>query len=102
MKPAWTNEGLSQGMSSATFLSGRQWKGWDGKMIVSYMGIGIHGTPVGNRLDVLDISRNGTAAKRTVVPLPMPAGRFRSVVQGPDGNLYVATDEGEIYRMTPN
>lgn len=101
MKPAWTNEGLSQGMSSGTFLSGKQWKDWDGKMVVSYMGIGIHGTPVGNRLDVLDISADGQTAKRTKVSLPMPAGRFRSVVQAPDGNLYVATDEGDIIRMTP-
>ncbi len=102
MKPAWNNDGLSQGMSSGTFLSGKQWKGWDGKMVVAFMGIGIHGTPVGNRLDVLDISADGSSAKRTTMSLPMPAGRFRSVVQGPDGNLYVATDEGEIYRMTPN
>jgi glucose/arabinose dehydrogenase len=102
MKPAWTNEGMSQGMSSATFLSGKQWKDWDGKMVVSYMGIGIHGTPVGNRLDVLDISPDGQSAKRTKVSLPMPAGRFRSVVQAPDGNLYVATDEGEIIKMTPS
>jgi glucose/arabinose dehydrogenase len=102
MRPAWTNEGLSQGMSSCTFLSGPQWKGWNGRMLVGYMGIGIHGTPVGNRLDVLDIPANGLSAARTTVSLPMPAGRFRSVVQGPDGNLYVATDSGEIYRMTPN
>lgn len=102
MKPAWNNEGLSQGMSSAAFLNGKQWKQWDGKMVVAYMGIGIHGTPVGNRLDVLDLSADGLSSKRSKVSLPMPAGRFRSVVQGPDGNLYVATDEGEIYRMTPN
>ena len=102
MKAAWNNDGLSQGLSSGAFLSGKQWKDWDGKMIVSFMGIGIHGTPVGNRLDLLDISKQGTSAKRTTISLPMPAGRFRSVVQGPDGNLYVATDEGEIYKMTPN
>ena len=102
MKPAWNNTGLSQGLSSGTFLNGKQWKDWDGKMIVSFMGIGIHGTPVGNRLDMLDISKEGASAKRTTISLPMPAGRFRSVVQGPDGNLYVATDEGEIYKMTPN
>jgi len=89
-------------MSSGTFLNGKQWKGWDGKMVVSYMGIGIHGTPVGNRLDVLDIGGDGATARRTIMSLPMPAGRFRSAVQGPDGNLYVATDEGEIYRMAPS
>lgn len=102
MKPAWTNDGLSQGLFTGTFLSGPRWKGWDGKMIIGFGGIGIHGTPVGNRLDVLDIAADGLSAKRTTVNLPMPAARFRSLVQGPDGNLYVATDEGAISRLTPN
>jgi glucose/arabinose dehydrogenase len=31
----------------------------------------------------------------------MPAGRFRSVVEGPDGALYVAVDQGDIYRLAP-
>lgn len=102
MKPAWNNDGLSQGLFTGTFLTGAQWKGWNGKMIIGFAGIGIHGTPVGNRLDVLDIAANGTSATRTTVNLPMPAARFRSLVQGPDGNLYVATDEGAISRLTPN
>ncbi len=102
MKPAWTNDGLSQGMSSCTFLNGAQWRDWNGRMVVSFMGIGIHGTPVGNRLDVLNIAADGASATRTTVPLPMPAGRFRSVVQGPDGNLYVGTDQGDIYMLKPN
>jgi glucose/arabinose dehydrogenase len=101
MKPTWNNGGLSQGMSSCTFLTGSQWKAWNGRMLVSFMGIGIHGTPVGNRLDVLDIKPDGSTATRTTVSLPMPAGRFRSVVQGPDGDLYVGTDQGEIYRLSP-
>lgn len=102
MRPAWNNDGLSQGMFGATFLAGPQWKGWNGKMIVGLAGIGIHGTPVGNRMDVLDIAADGLSAKRTTVNLPMPAARFRSLVQGPDGNLYVATDEGAISRLSPN
>ena len=79
MKPAWNNDGLSQGLPSGAFLSGKQWKNRDGKMAVSYMGIGMHGTPIGNRLDVLDISADGLSAKRLTVSLPMPAGRFCSV-----------------------
>ena len=102
MKPAWNNDQLSQGMSSCVFLNGPQWKDWNGRMVVTFMGIGIHGTPVGNRLDVLDITPDGASAKRTTVSLPMPAGRFRSVVQGPDGNMYVATDQGDIYQLKPN
>jgi glucose/arabinose dehydrogenase len=102
MKPAWNNDQLSQGMSSCVFLNGPQWKDWNGRMVVTFMGIGIHGTPVGNRLDVLDITADGSSAKRSTVSLPMPAGRFRSVVQGPDGNMYVATDQGDIYQLKPN
>lgn len=102
MKPAWNNDGLSQGMFGGTFLSGPQWKSWNGRMLIGFGGIGIHGTPVGNRLDVLDIKADGSSATRTTVNLPMPAARFRSVVQGPDGSLYVATDEGAISRLTPN
>ncbi len=100
MKPAWTNEGLSQGMMPCDFLRGAKWKAWDGRMVVGYTGIGIHGTPVGNRIDVLDIAPDGLSAKRVVMPLPMPAGRFRSVVVGPDGDLYVST-ESELYRLSP-
>ena len=101
MMPAWTNDGLSQGLLTGTFLSGPQWKAWNGRMIIGFAGIGIHGTAVGNRLDVLDIKADGSSATRTTVNLPMPAARFRSLVQGPDGNLYVATDEGAIARLTP-
>jgi glucose/arabinose dehydrogenase len=102
MKPAWNNDGLSQGTFGATFLNGKQWKSWDGRFVVGLAGIGVHGTPVGNRLDVLDIAPDGSSATRTMVNLPMPAGRFRSVVEGSDGNLYVATDEGSIIQLKPN
>ena len=102
MKPAWNNDTLSQGMSSCVFLNGAQWKEWNGRMVVGFMGIGIHGTPVGNRLDVLNITSDGSSATRTTMSLPMPAGRFRSTVQGPDGNLYVATDQGDVYQLKPN
>ncbi len=102
LRPAWNNDGLSQGLFTGTFLNGPQWKGWNGRFIIGYAGIGIHGTPVGNRLDVLDIAADGLSATRVTVSLPMPAARFRSLVQGPDGNLYVATDEGSISRLTPS
>jgi aldose sugar dehydrogenase len=102
MKPAWNNDGLSQGTFGSTFLNGKQWKSWDGRLVVGLAGIGVHGTPVGNRLDVLDIAADGSSATRTMVNLPMPAGRFRSVVEGTDGNLYVATDEGNIIQLKPN
>ena len=102
LKPAWNNNGLSQGMFCNDFLSGKQWKDWDGQMVVGYTGIGIHGTPVGNRLDVLKISADGLSATAVQASWPTATGRFRSTVQGPDGNLYVALeDQGVIYRVKP-
>jgi glucose/arabinose dehydrogenase len=102
MMPAWNNNSLSQGMFCNTFLSGKQWKDWDGRMIVGYAGIGIHGTRVGNRLDVLDISADGLSSKVSEVSWPTVTGRFRAVTQGPDGNMYVALeDQGVILRVKP-
>jgi aldose sugar dehydrogenase len=103
MKPAWNNNGLSQGMFGSAWLVGDKWKDWNGRLAVGYAGIGIHGTPVGNRIDVLDISKDGKAAKQEVLQWPTFAGRFRAVVLGPDGDLYVA-DEGNnvIWRVKPN
>jgi aldose sugar dehydrogenase len=102
MKPAWNNKGLSQGMFCNEFLSGPQWKDWNGQMIVGYTGIGIHGTPIGNRLEVLKISADGLKATKSDVSWPTVTGRFRAAVQGPDGNLYVAMeDQGNIIRVTP-
>ncbi len=72
-------------------------------MVVGYAGIGIHGTPTGNRIDVLEISKDGKSAERTEMQWPTFAGRFRSVVMGPDGDLYVADEgNGMIYRVSPN
>jgi glucose/arabinose dehydrogenase len=38
----------------------------------------------------------------TEMTLPMQAGRFRSVVLGPDGALYTAIDEGMIHKLMPS
>lgn len=102
MKPAWNNNGLSQGMAGNVWIEGKQWKQWEGRMLVGYAGIGIHGTPTGNRMDVLDISADGLSSTREEVSWPTLAGRFRHVSQGPDGALYIAEEGGGmIYRVTP-
>lgn len=104
MPPIWNNNGLSQGTSSAAFLTGEQWGDWENHLVVGVMGIGFGGTPIGQRIDVIQLSEDGqSVVDVTEMTLPMEAGRFRSLVQGPDGNLYAAVDEGEIHRMiAPN
>jgi hypothetical protein len=74
MKPAWNNNGISQGMCGSAWLVGKQWKDWEGRLAVGYAGIGIHGTPTGNRIDVLDISRSCWS-----LPSPDYGPRRRSV-----------------------
>ncbi len=102
MKPAWNNNGLSQGMCGSVWLVGKQWKEWEGRLAVGYAGIGIHGTPTGNRIDILDIAQDGSSAKREELLWPTFAGRFRHLSQGADGALYVADEaSGSIYRVTP-
>jgi aldose sugar dehydrogenase len=103
LQPAWNNNMLSQGTSSAAFLEGEQWGDWDGRLVVGVMGIGFGGTPEGQRIDVIHLTDDGRDVHEVVeMDLPMPEGRFRSVVLGPDGDLYVAVDEGTIYQVTPN
>lgn len=92
LRPAWTNNGASQGMGPATFLTGTQWKGWNGRLAVGIMG--------GQRVEILTLDPAGTATATTNAGLP--ATRYRALVQGPDGSLYVATDSGEIWRVQPS
>lgn len=101
MVPAWNNGGLSQGTSSAAFLTGEQWGPLNGRLVVGVMGIGFGGTPFGKRIDVIDIAADGKSSTATTLALPVDPARFRSVVSGPDGSLYTTTDEGNIYKFTP-
>lgn len=91
MRPSWNNNGSSQGMGPSTFLTGAQWKAWDGRLAVGIMGA--------NRLVILQLDAAAMAINATDASLQ--AARYRSLVQGPDGNLYVATDAGEIWRVVP-
>ncbi len=101
MPPIWDNNGWSQGTSSAAFLEGEQWGDWNGALVVGIMGIGFGGTPIGQRIDVIELTDDLKVEDVTEMTLPMESGRFRSVVLGPDGSLYTATDEGFIHKLTP-
>ncbi|MES2888036.1 MAG: PQQ-dependent sugar dehydrogenase [Pseudomonadota bacterium] len=92
MSPSWVYNGSGRGMSTALFLDGKQWKAWNGRLLVSMMR--------GQRIAALQLDERGmTAADETV---NLPSTRTRALVQGPDGNLYTANDDGEIWRVAPN
>ncbi len=89
--PSWTNDGESDGMGPNAFLDGEQWRGWNGRLAVGMM--------ASQRLDILALDGGGQTTGTTRADLP--SVRYRALTQGPDGNLYVATDGGEIWRVTP-
>ncbi len=91
IRPAWTNNGASQGTGPALFLTGDQWGAWNGRLAIGIMG--------GTRLDILQLDNAGVGQGTT--PSGLPSARYRGLTQGPDGNLYVATDGGEIWKVTP-
>lgn len=91
MRPSWTNNGQSEGMSPCVFLHGSHWQAWDGQLAVGFLR--------GARIEVLQLDAAGMTIKNTTIP-GMPAERMRALVQGPDGALYVAIDSGEIWRVT--
>jgi aldose sugar dehydrogenase len=92
LRPSWSNNGSSQGIGPVEFLRGTQWGAWNGRLAVGIMG--------GTRLDILELDTSGASVGTTASGLP--GTRFRGLTQGPDGNLYVATDAGEIWRVTPS
>ncbi len=93
MRPAWTNEGDAQGMSGGTFLAGAKWKTWENSMAVGFLN--------GQRLDILKLDAPGTTAIERTKLFDTLGQRIRAVVQGPDQNLYLSTDGGEIWLVVP-
>jgi len=90
MRPSWNNNGESEGMSPCTFLSGANWKTWDGRLAVGFLR--------GERIEILQLDKVGRTTGNTTVA-GIPSERIRTLVQGPDDALYVATDGGEIWRL---
>jgi glucose/arabinose dehydrogenase len=92
LRPSWSNNGNSQGMGPAVFLVGTQWGAWNGRLAVGIM--------AGGRLVILELNAAGTTT--SAIDASLPNARYRALTIGPDGTLYVATDGGEIWRVTPS
>ncbi len=90
----WKSGRPTQAPSGATFLRGTQWKGWDGALAVAVL--------KAHHLKILKIEKNVVTKEEQVLS---NFGRLRTAVQGPDGNLYLSTDNGgsdQIIRVTPH
>ena len=82
--------------SGATFVNGTQWGTWDGALVV--------GVLKDERLQAFYISPDGNHVIAVSFSFPQQ-GRLRTPAVGPDGALYVTTDNGgidKILRFTPS
>ncbi|MFZ5796823.1 MAG: PQQ-dependent sugar dehydrogenase [Thermodesulfobacteriota bacterium] len=90
LRPSWTNRGVSEGMGPCVFLNGPHWKDWEGRLAVGFLR--------GARIELLQMDADGMTTAAAIVA-GLPAQRMRSLVLGPAGAMYVATDAGEIWRL---
>lgn len=93
-KARWRSGSPTLATGGATFLSGRQWGDWRGRLAVAMLkGQGI-----------AMFRPNGTETLTRVGDVATGYGRIRTVEQGPDGALYFSTSNGGgrdgIYRLT--
>ena len=91
MRPVWNNRERSEGMDTAELLSGSAWGAWNGQLA--------KGLVRAQRLDIL--ARDASGKSAGVVTAALPATRWRSLVQGPDGAVWGSSDDGRIQRVAP-
>jgi glucose/arabinose dehydrogenase len=91
----WSSGATTQAPSGMTILNGPQWKGWNGAAAVAFLK-DKHVT-----IFHLDAQNKITQEQRIVEGT---YGRIRTAHQGPDGSLYLTTDNGnddKIIKLTP-
>lgn len=94
----WSSGDPTIATSGGTFLDGPQWKGWNGRAVV--------GVQKGRHLMILEFNQAGTQTLSVEQAFTADNYRLRSVEQGPDGNLYITTDNSggtdQIWRVVPS
>jgi glucose/arabinose dehydrogenase len=90
--PSRWSSGPTIATSGAAFLEGAQWGTWQGYLAVS--------TQAGQSLRVFPVDAAGNVgAPFAPAPLDHTVGRIRGAELGPDGVLYVTTDNGSNDRI---
>ena len=90
----WSSGDPTIAPSGATLVSGENWGSYNGSMAVAVL--------KGQKLKIIKFDKNYSIVFD--IDAITGFGRIRSVVQGPDGNLYFATDDesnGKIIKVTP-
>jgi aldose sugar dehydrogenase len=97
VEAVWQSGSTTQAVCAATFLSGTQWGGLDGALVVTAL--------KGAKLLVFTLDPAG-AVTSVAIPAEFSEayGRLRAARTGPDGALYVTTSNGDddkLLRVTP-
>ena len=96
MPPVWESaNNRTIAPSGITFLDGPQFHDWNGSIVIAVL--------KDSELRLLRLKPDGSLLEELQIP-GSTGTRLRSVVQGPDGKLYVATDvaapNGAIWQIT--
>jgi glucose/arabinose dehydrogenase len=92
--PLWASGDVTYATSGASFVTGAQWGAWSGSLFIATL----------KEKDLRRFAVTGTSVVPKEVLFDQKYGRLRSVVQGPDGALYVTTSNGSgdrIIRIAP-
>lgn len=92
--PIWTSGTVTYATSGAAFVAGDRWGAWSGSLFVATL----------KEQDLRRFVVNGTSVVPKEVLYDQKYGRLRSIVQGPDGALYLTTSNGSgdrIIRVAP-
>jgi glucose/arabinose dehydrogenase len=86
----------SIGISGAMFYTGDRFPQWKGNLFIAGM--------VGEQIGRLNIQGEKVVSRETILP---GVGRIRDIRQGPDGYVYLVTEDREgklptpVYRLEP-
>lgn len=96
VRAVWSSGDPTEAISGAGFLTGPQWGSLNGAFVVAAL--------KGAKLVAMNLNGASAVTHVSVPPeLSSTHGRLRSVHQGPDGALYLTTDNGtddEVLRVT--
>lgn len=97
VEAVWVSGEPTEAVSGAAFLAGEQWGALDGALVVAAL--------KGQKVLALQLDEAGELTEVVVPPeLDGTQGRLRSVRLGPDGDLYLTTDNGTddaVLRVSP-
>ncbi len=81
----WNSGGSTIAVSGMTIIEGKQWEAWEGAVMMAAL--------KGSHVRFLKFGEDYRVTRQELFFKDF--GRIRTIVQGPNGNLYLLTDNGE-------